>query len=110
MHLRRAEGTGTSVGGTVALHEPRAIAIGISHLRSRSFLGPPSAYASPISMLAAAKTYPRRIALVRMCLLAVSDAKASSVPRIRERANSKFNRFHPNRRDPAPNGVQFIQG
>ncbi len=61
-------------------------------------------------MLAAAKTYPRRAALVRMSLLTVSDAKASSVLRIRERANTKFNCFHPNRRDPAPTGVQFIQG
>jgi hypothetical protein len=61
-------------------------------------------------MLASAKTYPRRAALVRMSLLPVSDAKASSVLRIRERAITKFNRFHPNRRDPAPTGVQFIQG
>ncbi len=61
-------------------------------------------------MLAAAKTYPRRAALVRMSLLAVSDAKASSVLSMRERANTKFNCFHPNRRDSAPNGVQFTQG
>ncbi len=61
-------------------------------------------------MLVAAKTYPRRAALVSMSLRTVSDAKASSVLRIRERANTRFNRCHPNRRDPAPTGVQFTQG